>query len=150
MRLPGRHPFQDALQSSPSVLRRPTPVGLPIQASELNRSYRRLSLGDVFLSFAGYRSPGHPVHLAIAALSTGDLLHVRKGSNRWELLDGNGTVVGQLASSFNGPADLRLAFASVLAIATWDRERSESEYRDGLACDLWEVVVPELVFEQDS
>ena len=150
MRLAGRHPFQDALQSSPSVLRRPTPVGLPIQASELNRSYRRLSLGDVFLSFAGYRPPGHPVHLAIAALSTGDLLHVRKGSNRWELLDGHGTVVGQLASSFKALADMRLAFASVLAIATWDRERSEPEYRDGLACDMWEVVVPELVFEQDS
>ena len=45
---------------------------------------------------------------------------------------------------------MRLAFASVLAIATWDRERSEPEYRDGLACDMWEVVVPELVFEQDS
>ena len=150
MRLPGRHPFQDALQSSPSVLRRPTPVGLPIPASELNRSYRRLSLGDVFLSFAGYRPPGHPVHLAIAALSTGDLLHVRKGSNRWELFDGHGTVVGQLASSFKALADMRLAFASVLAIATWGRERSEPEYRDGLACDMWEVVVPELVFEQDS
>ena len=149
MSLPGRHVFQDALQSRSSVLRRPTPVGLPAPATELNRSYRRLSLGDVFLSFAGYKPLIHPVHRAIAALSTGDLLHVRNGSNRWELLDSHGTVVGQLASSFNAPADKRLAFASVLAIATWDRERSEPEYRDGLACNMWEVVVPELVFEPE-
>ena len=149
MRLPGRHPFQDALQSSPSVLHRPIPVGLPIPATELNRSYRRLSLGDVFLSFAGYRPPGHPVHLAIAALSTGDLLHVRKGSNRWELLDSHGTVVGQLAGSFKAPANMRCAFASVLAIVTWDRERSELQYREGLLSDTWEVVVPEPVFEPE-
>ena len=149
MRFPGRHPFQDALQSSPSVLRRPAPVGLPAPATELNRSYRRLSLGDVFLSFAGYRPSGHPVQLAIAALSTGDLLHVRKGSNRWEILDGHGTVVGQLGSSFNAPVDMRLAFASVLAVATWDRESSDAQYREGLLSDGWEVVVPELVFEPE-
>ena len=37
--------------------------------------------------------------------------------------------------------------ATVFAIATWDRERSEPEYRDALRCDGWEVVVPELTFE---
>lgn len=37
--------------------------------------------------------------------------------------------------------------ASVLAIATWDRESSDLQYRDRLQCDSWEVVVPELVFE---
>ena len=149
MRSPGRHPFQDALQSGPPVLRRPASVGLPAPATELNRSYRRLSLRDVFLSFAGYKPTGSPVHPAIAALSPGDHLHVRNGSSRWELLDSQGTVVGQLASSFNPPANMRCAFASVLAIATWDRESSEPEYREGLRSDSWEVVVPELVFEPE-
>ena len=100
MRFAGRHPFQDALQKSPSVLSRPASVGLPAAATRLNRSYRRLSLGDVFLSFAGHRPLSHPVHRAIAALSPGDLLEVRNGSHRWELLDSQGTAVGQLASSF--------------------------------------------------
>ena len=149
MRLPGRRQFQDVSHSSPSVLRRPAPVRLPAPATELNRSYRRLSLRDVFLSFAGHRAPGNPVHEAIAALSPGDLLHVRKGSNRWELLDSHGTVVGQLASGFSPPADMRCAFASVLAIATWDRESSDPKYRDGLLSDTWEVVVPELAFEPE-
>ena len=150
MRLPGRHPFLDSLQSSPPVLRRPASVGLPAPATELNRSYRRLSLRDVFLSFAGYRPPGSPVHPAIAVLSPGDFLQLRNGSNRWELLDSQGTVVGQLASSFMPPADMRCAFASVLAIATWDRESSDPEYREGLLSDIWEVVVPELVFEPEQ
>ena len=45
---------------------------------------------------------------------------------------------------------MHCAFASVLAVATWERERSDSEYRDRLQCEKWEVVVPELVFDQDS
>ncbi len=146
MRFPGRHPFQDALQRSPSVLRREVSAARPALTPELSRCYRRLSLGDVFLSFAGYRPPDDPVHPAIAALSPGDRLNVRKGSNRWELLDSHGTVVGRLANSFEPPADMRCAVASVLAIATWDRESSDPRYRERLRSDSWEVVVPELVF----
>ena len=149
-RLPGPHPIQDVLPDGSWLLRRNAPVNLPPAAPELARHFRRLSLRDVFLSFAGYRHPDHPVHRAIAALSPGDRLDVRVGSGRWELLDGDRTVVGQLASSFEAPDDMRCLSATVLAIATWDRERSEPEYRDRLQCGKWEVVVPELVFEPDS
>ena len=150
VRLPGRHPFHDSLQRSPSVLCRPASVDLPAPAPELSRRYRRLSLGDVFLSFAGYQLPDSPVHEAIATLLPGDRLQVRPGSNRWELLDSHGIVVGQLARSFTPPADMRCAFASVLAIATWDRESSDPTYRERLRSDVWEVVVPELVFEPEQ
>ena len=144
------HPLHDALRGSPSLLLRQAPIELPAAAPELARRYRRLSLRDVFLSFAGYRQHGHPVHRAIASLSPGDRLEVRNGSNRWELLDRKGTVVGQLARGFEAPDGVRCTFATVLAVVTWDRERSEPQYRDGLQCDAWEVVVPELVFEPDS
>ena len=149
-RFPGPHRLQDALVDHRSALHRPDAVNLPPASPELNRRYRRLSLSDVFLSFAGYRPPGHPVHRAIAALSPGDSLQLRLGSNRWELLDSNGTVVGQLASGFKPPTGLSCSFATVMAIATWDREHSEPEFQNGLRCDTWEVVVPELVFEPDS
>ena len=129
------------------MLHRQPPDSLPAAAPELARLYRRLSLRDVFLSFAGYRPPGGPVHRAIASLSPGDILQVRAGQNRLELLDGKGTVVGQLAASFEAPNGMRCKFATVLAIVTWSREKSEAEYQDGLRCDEWEVVVPELVFE---
>ena len=148
-RLPRPHPIQDALPDIPSVLRRKAPIKLPPAEPELARRYRRLSLPDVFLSFAGYRPTGLPVHRAIAALSPGDLLEVRVRSNRWELLDHDRTVVGQLAGSFEIPDGMQCTFATVLAIVTWDRERSEPQYRDQLCCDNWEVVVPELVFEPE-
>ena len=83
-----------------------------------------------------------PSHLGMS-------LSVRTGSPRWELVDSQGVVVGQLASGFEGSAGMRCAFATVMAIATWDRERSEPDYRQGLRCDSWEVVVPELVFQPD-
>ena len=148
-RLPGPHKLQDALRKNPSVQHSRTPAELPPAAPELVRRYRRLTLRDIFLDFVGRRHIGHTVHRAIAALSPGDLLDVRIRSNRWELLDRNSTVVGQLAGSFKAPKDMRCTSATVLAIATWDSERSEPEYRDRLQCDRWEVVVPELVFEPE-
>ena len=150
MRLPGRHRFQDASLNTSSALLQREPVALPRPAPELVRRYQRLSLRDVFLSFGGYRVQGHPVHAAIAALSPGELLQARMGADRWELLDRSGTVVGQLARGFKVPAGVRCAFATVLAIVAWDRERSDPDYRDGLRCDSWEVVVPEIVFEPDD
>ncbi len=146
-RFPGPHPLQDALRDRPSVLRLQAPVKLPPAVPELARRYRRLSLRHVFLSFAGYRRVGHPVHRAIAALSPGDRLQVRVESNRWQLLDHNRTVVGQLAGGFEAPAGMRCTSATVLAIVNWDRKRSEPQYQDRLQRDDWEVVVPELVFE---
>ena len=149
-RFPGPHRLQDALTNASSVLRRRESVKLPPPAPELSRRYRRLSLREVFLSFSGYRPAGHPAHRAIAALSPGDPLQVRVGSNRWELLDRSGTVVGQLAGNFEAPDGMHCTFATVLAIVAWDRERSEPQYQDRLRCDDWEVVVPELVFEPES
>ena len=151
MRLPGPNPFQDALSNAPSTLFRNGPAALP--APELARSYRRSSLGDVFISFAGYRRPGHPVHTAIAAiaaLSPGDPLQVRAGSDRWELLDQGGVVVGQLARNLKPPPNMRGEYASVMVILRWDRSRSESQFQANLRAGSWEVVVPELVFQPDG
>ena len=149
-RLSGGNPKLDALESVPSTLCREDDIEFPEAPPELAHRYRRLSLRDVFLSFAGYRLPDHPVHAAIAALSLGDVLEVRQGSTRWELVDSQGVVVGQLAGGFEGIPGMWCAFATVMAIATWDRERSEPGFRQGLRCDAWEVVVPELIFKPDS
>ena len=144
-RLPRPHPFHHLLLDSSSVLSR-NPVELPGAEPELSRRYRRLDMSDVFLSFAGYRQPNHPVHRSIAALSPGDRLNVRVRSNRWELLDMKGVVVGRLANGFKTPPGMHCAFATVLSIIRWDKESSEPEYQKRLQCDSWEVIVPELVF----
>ena len=149
-RLSGSHPVLDASTDIFSVLRRKTPVKLTPEIPKPDRYYRRLSLRDVFLSFAGYRRSDHPVHNAIAALTPGDRLIARFEANRRELLDSNGIVVGKLSSSFEIPDDMRCTLATVWAIVVWDRERSDSQYQDRLNCENWEVVVPELVFEPKS
>jgi len=145
MRLGERHGLHAPLSENPSVLLR-EPAALPLPPPELARRYRRLTLGDVYLGFAGRRPAGHPVHRAIAALSPGDRLNVRVNGQRRELLSDDETVVGRLATTFEPPAGLRCISATVLAVTTWNHEISDSKYQDNIECDAWEVVVPELVF----
>ena len=83
-RLAGAHPFQDALHDNPSVQWR-DPTTLPPPTSDLARRYRRLTLKDVYLSFAGYKPPTDRVHRAIAELAPGDQLQVLPKSDRWEM-----------------------------------------------------------------
>ena len=149
-RLPGRNPMMGALTDHPSVLHRDVGGSLPPPAPELSRCHRSLGLKDVFLGFAGYRNADDPVHGAIAALAPGDRLRVSTGSDRWSLLDGNGVVVGQTAASYAAPSGMRCVSAKVLAIAEWDRKRSDPQYQQHLRCERWEVVIPELVFEPDG
>ena len=112
--LSGDRPFRAAFSGLSSVQPCKPLRNLPPARPELTRQYRRLSLRDIFLSFPAYRPPGHPVHRAIAALSPGDSLVMRPGPKRWELLDRDGTVVGQLASNFAPPDGhaLRLCYGS--------------------------------------
>ena len=144
------NPFRHTLLNSPSVLVRSEKENIPPAPAELVRQYRRLKLSEVFLGFAGYRHPAHRVHRAIAALSPGDILQVRGADERWELLNREGVVVGQLARGLEKPAGMRCVFTTVTAVVSWERERSEPEYQDRMVCDKWKVVVPELAFEPVS
>ena len=146
------HLLPVALQSNASVLRRPPP-SLPPAVPQLESRYQRLDMGDVDLGFAGRRAAGHPLHKAIAALSPGDPLTLRKtggNGNRWELFDQAGQCVGCLANSFKPPVEMHCRSATVLAIVTWSREISEPQFQPGVKCDAWEVVVPELTFVPDG
>ena len=148
-RLPGPHPFQDALRDNPSVRWRDL-AALPPPTPELARRHRPLALRDVYLSFAGYKAPNDRTHRSIAALSPGDPLDVQPQSDRWELSDTGGVVVGTLARRFEPPRAMRCIGATVHAVATWRRDYAEPQYRRRLRNDVWEVVVPELVFEPDE
>ena len=149
-----RHPLQQAIADSPSVLHRQsggTSREAPQQMLELSRRYRRPVLDEINLGFAGRQRPHHPLHHAIAALEPGDPLVARTDAHeRWELLGRSGTVVGRLARAFEPPAGMRCVSAAVHAVVTWSREASEPAFQDALKCDLWEVVVPELIFEPDA
>ena len=143
------HPLSDGLLDCDSVLLRP-PGGLLPDAPELVRQYRWPGLDEVNLGFAGRRHRGDRVHRAIAALSPGDPLEVRVDAReRWELLNRSATVVGRMSRKFRPSAGTRCVSAAVHAVVSWSRDASEPEFQDGLKCDHWEVVVPELVFEPD-
>ena len=141
-----RHPLLDGIGGIDSVIRRPA-NGVSAPAPELARRYRRPGLNEVNLGFAGRRPARDPVHRAIASLSPGDPLNVRVlDGDHFELLNRSGTTVSRLAKGFRPPPSTRCVAATVRAVVTWSREESDPQYRDGLKCDTWEVVVPELVF----
>ena len=170
------HPLQDVLPDAPAVLHR-APVEMPPDIPALESRYRRLGLRDVDLGFAGRHGAKHPIHRTIAALSPGDPLQVRVAATRhprrtglqdrsppddapeahaaprrWELLDRTGNVVGRLAGGFDLPVGMPCRSATVLAVVGWSRDASDPQYHDGIKCETWEVVVPELVFgpEEES
>ena len=141
------HPLPHAFPDNSSVLHRSSEVAPPGDP-KLFRQYRRPGLDEINLGFAGRRHARHAVHRSIAALSPGDVLEVRVDEqSRWNLFDESGTAVGRLSRSFKPPVGTRCASATVLAVIAWSREASEPKFQDGLQCDTWEVVVPELVFE---
>ena len=137
--------FLRLLRSHPSVLVRQEPDQIPAAPVEMMQAYHRLSLRDVQLSFAGYRPPDHPVHRAIAGLSAGAPLHVRTDRTPWELATVDGVMVGRLAQGFTPPAGTGGVSATTLAVACWDKTKSEGGYLDRLKSDHWEVVIPEIV-----
>ena len=139
------NPFLGTLRSHPSVLVRQEPDRVPPASVEMGQAYHRLSLRDVQLSFAGYRPQGDPVHHAIAGLSPGDPLRVMTDRTPWGLATVDGIEVGRLAQGFKAPAGTGEVSATTLAIACWDRTKSEGGYRDRLKSERWEVVIPEIV-----
>jgi ATP-dependent DNA helicase RecQ len=154
VREPAKPVYGERLHSLPyrfpdngSILHR-EPVAIPADTSELSRQYRRPTLREVDLGFSGRRTINHPVHHAIAALSTGDPLETRINENgRWEILDGSETVVGRLAEVFEPPPGMQCTSATVYAVVSWSRDATDLDYQKLAKCDTWEVVVPELVFE---
>ncbi|MDE0219971.1 MAG: RecQ family ATP-dependent DNA helicase [Spirochaetaceae bacterium] len=148
-RLDGSRSFHGELADHPATIRREA-AELPPCPQAVEHRHVRPTLQEVDLGFAGRRGAGDPVHRAIAALSIGDPLDVRVGTDgRRTLLDRTGRTVGRLAGSFRPPPGSRCRSAATFAVVGWSREASDPKYHDVMRCDAWEVVMPELVFEPD-
>ena len=131
------------LSGHPSVVHR-SPIAPERAPPGLDVRRETLSLKSINLSFAGRCDARHRIHDAIRRLRPGDELRVRTASSPWELTTAKGQTVGRLARQYMPPG--KVHSARVHAIVTWRREDSEPDYRKGLRCDEWEVVVPELTF----
>lgn len=78
---------------------------------------------------------------ALAALQPGDPVVLENGYFR----DAHGVEIGRLANKYQPPPGLVCLQAKVAAIVTRDLSQTDPEYRPGLKCDTWEVLLPELV-----
>ena len=56
--------------------------------------------------------------------------------------------MGRLSQAFKRPPETDEASATVLAVARWDKTKSETEYLHLLKTDQWEVVFPEIVIRR--
>jgi len=144
-----RHALLDALPESQAILHRAS-AELPRPAPELARHHQRLGLQEVNLGFAGHSEVHRPIHRAIAALSVGSALQLKREGDRWVLQNENGSTVGRLAASYKLPDGMECIAARVAAIAVWHHSDTKSEYQHLDRCDRWEVVVPEFVFAPSS
>lgn len=139
------HPLLDRLPASPALFQR-SAVDLPQVSLPMQRQYQQLSLKEVDIGFAGRFGAEKPVHKAIAALATGDVLNLYQQDGKWMLRDRHGQDVGRLSSHFRHPENRICLEARVTAILVRRKEDSEEQYQQQMRNELWELVVPELVF----
>lgn len=108
----------------------------------LQRRFRSLSLKEIDIGFAGRQLPGATLHGRIAAVRPGDALMFRAHEGRYQLLDGQGNVLGRTAQSFRAPAPVEQC--DVQAVTVRLAEDTDEQYRDHCRCERWEVVVPRI------
>ena len=135
---------------TPEILSRVAPP-VPIDPSIQHRQYSILSLGDVFLSYAGLHPAGSPVHRALGSLRPGDRVQLQitaKGSV--EIVGPGAIPVCRLSTEAARTWTPRLPAiheARVLAlIRRVPNTESEAEANLKIRSDSWEVPLLEIVW----
>ncbi|MER8983702.1 RecQ family ATP-dependent DNA helicase [Mesorhizobium sp. M0843] len=138
----GNHPF--ITQGAKHVLRRTAPG---VTDSALPTAvYQVPNLKNVDLSWAGRLRTGHPSIASISAAKVGDPLHIISEGTTWTIHDAQGQVLGRMAKSWSPPERLSFLRGEVGAVVRWRKSDSQEEYRALLHRDVWEAIIPELVF----
>lgn len=139
----GQHPFVQ--QGGEHVLRRAAPatandIALPTAL------YQVPDLKTVDLSWAGRLRPGHLSLAAISAAKVGDPIDIVRDGSSWMMQDEQGQALGRMAKSWSPPQNLGFVRGEVGAIVRWRKSDNQEEFRVHLRRDVWEAIVPELVF----
>lgn len=108
--------------------------------------YQVPNLKMVDLSWAGRLRQGHPSLVAISAAKAGDAIHIVRDGRTWKMQNAQGQDLGRMAKSWSPPEGLRFLRGEVGAIVRWRKSDNQEEFRVHLHRDVWEAVVPELVF----
>ena len=139
----GNHPFVP--QGAEYMLRRAAPTVTDAVAVP-TALYQVPNLKTVDLSWAGRLRKGHPSLAAISAAKVGDPVHISRDGPSWMMQDKQGQTLGRMARSWSPPEDLSFLRGEVGAIVCWRKSDNQEEYRVHLHRDVWEAVLPELVF----
>ena len=141
----GTHPFTKALGVCASVFERGINA-LADLPSGVNQQYIFAQLNQVDLGFAGRLRAKSCEHVAIAQLEMDASLQLRYNGNKYTLHNADGVQVGSMAKSFGVPSNMQCIKACVYALHTRWKSDVQAPYNESIKMDVWEVVVPELVF----
>ncbi len=134
-----------------SFLERRAPAIEPPCATLAERRFSLLGQRDLYLSYAGRRPPGDPVHHRLAALHPGDPLVLRRDGDFIELADPDGGDVAALSAEGRRRWADRLEHVEavrVMAMVERRAESSEGEHRARLRSERWEVPVAEVIWRE--
>ena len=150
------HALLDKLPESAAILRRERAAltASPALLTKLACLYLRPGWKEINLDYAGTRPPQHPIHRAIAAIDTDQLLElVPDGTTqKWLLRDIRGETVGRLSARFTPPPGMRCIAARAVSVHLRSLKDVGEEHRSRISdhAATWEMIVPELVFAPDN
>jgi ATP-dependent DNA helicase RecQ len=140
----GRNPYLVDLGTIDGVQDQ-LPRGRPQHRADLERRYVMIGPASMDIGFAGRTSLAQPIHRAIAALRTGDVVEVK---GRF-VHSTTGQIVGRLAASVD-PTPLQRGVAFVAAVMVRTRSQTPEEHRLALQVDHWETPLAEVRLDEPT
>ncbi|MZR15001.1 RecQ family ATP-dependent DNA helicase [Maritimibacter sp. DP07] len=133
--------------ASPSVVTRHVVPDLATVPGP-RRYFQSPEMKMVDLSFAGRQGDRHVVHHAIAEANVGAPVRLANSGDRWQIEDDRGRALGRMSKAFQPPTGTKFVSGEIAAIIRWRKEDADERFHHLIKRDDWEVVVPELVFEE--
>jgi len=140
----------------PSLLRRewaPSPEQEQCVDAFSNLRYDIIGLEEVFISYAGLRSPGTRIHKALQSLKTGSPVSLIHNSKGIVLRAENGVDVASLSAKGRTHWESRLErIEKIETKAIVTRYKDEGETPNGMTIrsDAWEIPVVEVAWRKDG
>ncbi|MEP4197334.1 MAG: RecQ family ATP-dependent DNA helicase [Aliishimia sp.] len=132
-----------------SVIRRSYTADLRVELPA-TKYYELPNTASVDLSYAGRLGQNHPAHSAINAAKVGDAIELRLRDDRWILENAQGQPLGRMAKAWTPPQGHVLETGHVGAVIRWGKRDNDQDYVQYIKRDIWETVLPELVFQQEG
>lgn len=139
----GQHPF--LLQPLESVLYRKVTVE-PHTIQPEAKHYEMPALKSVDLSYAGRLGARNETLAAISEVQVGSKIYLSRNGNKWWIKDSKNRVLGCMAKGWQPPQGAIFAEGHVGAVIRWRKLDNAESYRKNIKRDVWEVVLPEMVF----